>query len=84
MMNEKRMKYQGDIMLHIGLVLYGIYSLVDRFIVTIPDVWAYPWMTISVICMLIGVFRTGIMLGKNKKVNLFDELQSNDFDCVDS
>lgn len=61
--NDKKSNHTVDVLLLIGLLLYGIYSLIDRFFFTIPDPVAYPWMIISCICMLVGVFRSMLNLG---------------------
>ena len=61
--NDRKSNQTVDVLLLIGLLLFAIYSLINRFFSTIPDPVAYPWMIISCICMLVGVFRTGRKLG---------------------
>lgn len=56
-----------DIFLIVGLLLYVMYTLTNRFIIEVTDAFAYPWMIVSCICMLIGVYRTGKVLGNRFK-----------------
>lgn len=63
---EHQAKPPVDLLLLLGLALFCVYKLVDRFAGTIPDLYAYPWMLISVVLMLVGVYRTGFQLGKLK------------------
>lgn len=53
-----------------GLIIWLIYTLVNRFIVTVPDLLAYPAMIISIILMMIGIVYNGYCFGKKK--NPFD------------
>ncbi len=61
-MNDKKSNQTVDVLLLIGLLLFAIYSMINRFFVTIPDPVAYPWIIISCICMLVGLYRSMIKL----------------------
>lgn len=65
--NNHKGRGNVDIFLIIGLLLYLIYALTNRFFIKVTDYVVYPWMIVSCICMLIGVYRTGKGLGKKLK-----------------
>lgn len=51
----------------VGLLIWGIYLIVNRFITEIPDAVAYPMMFVSVILMMIGIVVGGYRFGKRTK-----------------
>lgn len=65
-MDYKKKRYV-DIFLMIGLLLYVAYTIINRFIIKLSDIVAYPWMIISCVCTFIGVYRTGKKLGSHGK-----------------
>lgn len=69
MKDENKKKFPVDLCLLVGLVLYWVYIIVKRHVVEISDVIAYPWMIVSCVMMIVGVYRTGKILGGffNKK-----------------
>ena len=67
MKRESKNEQPVDSLLLIGLLLFVVYTITNRFFFTIPNVAAYPWMIISCICMLVGAFRCGKNLGKYSK-----------------
>ena len=54
-----------SLLLPIGLLLFVIYTVVNHY-VELSDAVAYPWMIISVILELGGVFYNGRCLGLHK------------------
>ena len=42
----------------IGILVYVIYSLVDRFIIEIPDSVAIPVMILGIVFILAGIIKT--------------------------
>ena len=52
------MKRELSILTKIGIIIYVVYSLVDRFIVGIPDIIAIPIMIIGIALMTIGNLKT--------------------------
>lgn len=67
MKDENKIDYYVDFILLVGLLLFIVYLFFNKFIATVPDILAYPWMISSCILMLIGVFRTGKKLGEHLK-----------------
>lgn len=66
-MKNEKILYVNPLLL-LGLFLFIVFKVFNRFIAEIPDIIAYPWMIFSCICMLIGVYHTGKLLGSmNKK-----------------
>ena len=65
--DNKGSKKNINVYLIIGLLLYMAYTLTNRFFIVVADALAYPWMIVSCICMLIGVYRTGKELGNKRK-----------------
>lgn len=65
MKNEETL-YVNPVLL-LGLFLFILFKGFDKFIAQVPDIIAYPWMILSCVCMLIGVYRTGKMLGNMHK-----------------
>lgn len=64
MKDENKKKAPVDLYLIAGLVMYWAYVITNRHVTEVPDIIAYPWMIVSCLIMLVGVFRTGKMLGK--------------------
>jgi prepilin signal peptidase PulO-like enzyme (type II secretory pathway) len=52
------MKGKVSILTLIGVVVYVVYSLVDRFIVEIPDIVAIPAIILGTIFILTGFVKT--------------------------
>lgn len=48
----------------VGFVLFLIYVIGNRYILTYPDFVAYPLMVASVLCMLVGCFYNGYCFHK--------------------
>lgn len=49
------MKNNGKIFLEIGVMVYVLYSVVNRFFFEIPDKAAYVIMATGLICILVGL-----------------------------
>lgn len=47
-----------SILTMLGVVVYVVYSLVDRFIVEIPDIVAIPVIILGTILILTGIVKT--------------------------
>lgn len=56
----------------IGIMIWVIYTIVNRFIVKVPDAVAYPVMIVSVLLMMAGIAYNGWCWGNGK--NAFDAL----------
>jgi hypothetical protein len=54
----------------LGLLIYLIYTITNRFITKLPDSISIPTFLVSVILMLIGIAYSGYCFGKKK--NPFD------------
>jgi prepilin signal peptidase PulO-like enzyme (type II secretory pathway) len=52
------MKGKISILTMNGLVVYVVYSLIDRFIVEIPDIVAIPVIILGTIFILTGIVKT--------------------------
>ncbi len=52
------MKGKVSVLTTIGVLLYVVYSLIDRFIVEIPDIVAIPVIIFGTICILTGIVKT--------------------------
>lgn len=52
------MKGKVSILTMIGVLVYVVYSLVDRFIVEIPDIVAIPVIILGIILILTGILKT--------------------------
>jgi prepilin signal peptidase PulO-like enzyme (type II secretory pathway) len=52
------MKGKISILTMVGVVVYVVYSLVDRFIVEIPDIMAIPVIILGTIFILTGIVKT--------------------------
>ncbi|HHY24844.1 MAG TPA: hypothetical protein GX527_11570 [Clostridiaceae bacterium] len=52
------MKGKMNTLMKIGLLIYVIYSLVDRFIVGIPNIIAIPVMILGLVMIIIGFIKT--------------------------
>ena len=52
------MKGKVSILTAIGILVYVVYSLVDRFIIEIPDIVAIPVIIIGIAFILIGIVKT--------------------------
>lgn len=52
------MKGKVSVLTMIGVLLYVVYSLIDRFIVEIPDIAAIPVIMVGTICILTGIVKT--------------------------
>lgn len=48
------MKNIGKILLVIGVLVYVLYSVVNRFFFEIPDIAAYIIMVVGLVCILVG------------------------------
>lgn len=55
-----------------GLIIFVIYTLVNRFAVKIEDPVAYPMMIVSITLMLIGLVYNGYCFGKKKNPYKFN------------
>lgn len=64
MKDENKKKLPVDIYLIAGLVMYWAYMIMKHYVTEVSDIIAYPWMIVSCIIMLVGVFRTGKLLGE--------------------
>lgn len=53
-------------LLPMGLFVEFIYIVVNRFIVKIPDIAAYPMLSISIVLMLAGIVYNVSCLKKKK------------------
>lgn len=49
-----------------GLIIYLIYTLINRLAFKIPDPVAYPMMIVGIILVLIGIAYNGYCFGKKK------------------
>ncbi|MDO5559259.1 MAG: hypothetical protein Q4F95_06625 [Oscillospiraceae bacterium] len=49
-----------------GLLIFFIYSVINRFIAEVPDAAAYPLMILSVVLMMLGIAYNGYCLGKKR------------------
>ena len=47
-----------SILTMLGVVVYVVYSLVNRFIVEIPDIVAIPVIILGIILILTGILKT--------------------------
>ncbi len=47
-----------------GMLIWVIYTLINRFVVKIPDAVAYPVMIVSVAFMIVGIAYNGWCWGK--------------------
>ncbi len=56
--------------LPVGLIIEGAYLVVNRFLVRLPDIVAYPILIISIGLMVTGLVYNGYCFGKHK--NPFD------------
>jgi prepilin signal peptidase PulO-like enzyme (type II secretory pathway) len=52
------MKGRISVLTTIGILVYVIYSLVDRFIIEIPDSVAIPVMILGIVFILAGIIKT--------------------------
>jgi len=52
------MKSRYNLSTIIGVLIYLIYSSVDRFIVEIPDVVAIPLMIVGIVLIIVGVVKS--------------------------
>lgn len=52
--------------LQVGMIIFLIYIVGNRFFVTFPDIIAYPMMIVSIVLMLIGIAYNGYCFGKRK------------------
>ena len=52
------MKGKVSILTTIGILVYVVFSLVDRFIVEIPDIVAIPVIILGTILILTGIVKT--------------------------
>lgn len=62
-MKRKLLKFS----LPMGLFVELIYIVMNRFIIKIPDIAAYPMLIISIVLMLTGMIYNVNCLRKNKK-----------------
>ena len=52
------MKGKANGLTAIGALVYAIYSLVDRFIIEIPDIVAIPIMILGIVLIMTGIVKT--------------------------
>ncbi len=52
------MKGKLSVLTTIGILVYVIYSLVDRFVIEIPDIVAIPVMMLGIVLILAGIVKT--------------------------
>lgn len=52
------MKGKVSALTMIGVVVYAVYSLADRFIIEIPDIVAIPVIILGTISILTGIVKT--------------------------
>lgn len=50
----------------LGLLIYLIYTITNRFITKLPDSISTPICIVSIILMLIGITYSGYCFGKHK------------------
>lgn len=50
----------------IGLLIYVIFQVTNRFIIEIPDPIAYLMMIISILLLIVGIAYNGYRLRKHK------------------
>lgn len=51
------MKGKMNISTRVGILIYILYSLVDRFIIRIPDIVAIPIMILGILIIGVGSFK---------------------------
>lgn len=56
------MKVKGNILINIALIMFVIYSLVDRFIIEIPNIVAIPVLILGIVFIFVGFYK---QKGKN-------------------
>lgn len=49
------MKDFGNVLIIIGILIYVLYSVVDRFFYRVPNVVAYIVMGLGLLCLFIGI-----------------------------
>jgi len=54
----------------VGMFIWAVYTIINRFVVKVPDAVAYPVMIVSVVLMLVGIAYNGWCWGKG--INAFD------------
>ncbi len=52
------MKGKVSVLTRIGILVYVVYSWVDRFIIAIPDIVAIPVMILGIVLILTGIVKT--------------------------
>ena len=52
------MKGKVSVLTRIGILVYVIYSWVDRFIIEIPDIVAIPIMILGIVLIMTGIVKT--------------------------
>lgn len=52
------MKGKVSVLTRIGILVYVVYSWVDRFIIEIPDIVAIPVMILGIVLILTGIVKT--------------------------
>lgn len=55
-----------------GLIIYLVYTILNRFVVKLDDPVAYPMMIVSITLMLIGIVYNGYCLGRKKNPYKFN------------
>lgn len=50
----------------VGLLIYLVYTIGNRFFIEFPDAVAYPMMIASIILLFIGIAYHGYCFGKKK------------------
>ncbi len=61
------MKEKYNIFGTIGVLLYVVYTLVNRFVRPIPDKIAIPLILIAIALVVVSVIKTGRIWGGNKR-----------------
>lgn len=69
-MKEKFLK----LAIPIGVLCYVIYSLINRFIVKLPDAIAIPFCFLSILLIMIGLVNNRYSSNKDKKPNDFTKV----------
>jgi len=54
----------------VGIAIWTIYTLINRFVVKVPDAIAYPVMILSIAFMIVGIAYNGWCWGHG--TNAFD------------
>lgn len=61
------MKEKYNILGTIGVLLYVVYTLFNRFVRTVPDIIGIPLILIAIALVVVSVVKTGRIWGGNKR-----------------